>query len=267
MEELLNSIDNWTIIKLVGGLTLVISSLISFIAYFIKDSVINKWKSNYQKELELLKADSAKNNSILNNLTNSISHIYLSSNTKRIDALELVWSNMMRIKENQPNLTMMSYSILIKSEFLKIPYTDNKYTRASVDEFRPEEYFEKHHKLVKEISVKRPFIGEKLWSIFFTYQAFLGRLNFLLQDGLKKGELTYWHDDLNFIKQVLRMAIKQEEMDKLLVDNITSFHNILNFLEFKAINDINEQITGKRMTEESVNYAIELSKITKNTIA
>ena len=100
--------------------------------------------------------------------------------------------------------------------------------------------------------------------IYFVYQAFLGRLNFLLQDGMEKGKLQYWQDDTNFISQVLGMVIKPKVLQKLLVDNPSSFNNVLNFLELKAINDISEQITGKRISEESVSHALELSKMNKN---
>jgi hypothetical protein len=44
MKEILEQIDNWTLLKLVGGLTVILSSLISFTAYFIKDFFLNKWK-------------------------------------------------------------------------------------------------------------------------------------------------------------------------------------------------------------------------------
>jgi hypothetical protein len=51
MKEILDQIDNWTLIKLVGGLTLILSSVISFAAYFIKDYFLNIWKANQEKEL------------------------------------------------------------------------------------------------------------------------------------------------------------------------------------------------------------------------
>lgn len=267
MDNIFDNMDSWTLIKIVGGLTVLISSVISFVAYFIKDYFINKWKSDYQKDIEVLKAESNKNNLILNNLTNSISNIYLSSNTKRVDSLEQVWTKMMEIKENQPYLTFMAYTILTKKEFLDLPNTTNKSTRISINEFKPEEYFEKHYKMLSEMTKIRPFIGENLWIIYYVYQAFLGRLNYLLQDGIENGKLKYWHDDTNFIPQMLGMVIKSDELSKLLVDNPTSFHNVLNFLEYKAINDITEQITGKKMTEESVKHALKLGRFAKNTVA
>ena len=77
MKELLQQIDNWTLIKLVGGLTVVLSSVISFIAYFIRDLFLNKWKAKQESELAILKARADQNNQLLSNMTNAISNLYL----------------------------------------------------------------------------------------------------------------------------------------------------------------------------------------------
>ncbi len=166
-----------------------------------------------------------------------------------------------------PTITSMAYNILTKEEIENLPNTENKYSRASIDSFDSMSYFTEHSKVIAKIELSRPFIGDKLWEVFFTYQAFIGRLTYLMQDGLEKGKVTYWKNDLNFINQILGTVIKPEELKKLIKNDITAFNNILTFLEFKAINDISEQLTGKRMTNETVEHAIKLSKLTKNTVA
>jgi hypothetical protein len=265
MKEIFESIDKWTLIKVLGGLTIVISSIISFIAYFIKDYFFNKWKSSYQKEIENLRAQSNANNVILNSLTSSFSNIYLSSNSKRIDSLMFVWERMIELKSLQPSLASL-YSILVKDEIINIPNTTNNHIKACIEEFKPDEYLEKHYKITNEIRKLRPLIGENLWLTYFVYQAFLGRLIFLLQIGLEKGEVNYWQDDETF-NQVLEIVIKPEELSKLIIDNVPSYDNVLNFLEIQAISDISEQISGKRMNEEAVSQALKLSKLSNNNSA
>ncbi len=263
----MENIDNWTLIKYVGGLTIILSSIISFIAYGIKDYFLNKWKSKYDIELEVLRAKFNQNNLILDNLTNSLSNVYLASNDKRIKHLEGVWEGMMYLKRNMPGIVSMAYNILTRAEIENLPSTKNKFAKASINSFDSMNYFKSQSDLTAKIELSRPFIGEKLWEVFFTYQAFIGRLTYLLQDGLEKDKVKYWKDDLNFINQILKPTIKKEELDKLLEIDITAFNNILNFLEFKALNDISEQLTGKKMTNESVEHAIRLSNLTKNIIA
>lgn len=266
MKEFIENIDNWTLIKYVGGITIALSSIISFIAYFIRDYLLNKWKAKYEIDLEVLRAKFSQNNSILDNLTSSLSNIYLASNQRRVEHLESVWEGMVDLKKNMPAITATAYNILTREEIENLPHSKNSFAKASIDSFDSMTYFTSHSKVTAKIELSRPFIGDKLWEVFFTYQAFIGRLTFLMQDGLEKGKVTYWKDDLNFINQILGTVIKPEELKKLIENDITAFNNILTFLEFKAINDISEQLTGKRMTNESVEHAIKLSNLTKNTV-
>lgn len=266
MKELLQQIDNWTLIKLVGGLTVVLSSIISFIAYFIREVFLNKWKAKQESELAILKARADQNNQLLSNMTNAISNLYLASTEKRIVSFNKVWTGMLAIKRSLPVLVFNSYSILTKEELIKLPQTDNEYFKTIISSFNAQEYHLHCYKITKEVEETRPFIGETLWLVFFVYQAFLQRLTYLIDDGLKKGTIVYWKEDKNFIDQMLGAVIKPEELQQLFSNDVASFNNVLNFLEFKTLNDISEQISGKRMTEETVRQAIALSKLAQEKI-
>lgn len=266
MNDIFAKIDNWELIKLLGGLTIIISSIISFIAYFIKSYFINKWKSKQQTEIEIIKARFDQNNQLISNLTSSLTNVYLSSNNKRFEYLEKIWVGMMTIKSNMPTIVTTSYSILTKEELINLPKTDNKYLKASIQSFNAEEYLESNFKINSDLQKCRPFIGESLWIIYFVYQAFIGRLTILIEEGLRKGKITNWHDDFGFINQILNSVITKDQLEKLM-SNSNSFNNVLNFLESIAINDISEQITGKRITDETVKRALEISEILKNTVA
>lgn len=266
MQELIKNMDNWTLVKLLGGLTVIVSSVISLIAYLIKSYFTNRWITQQKIEIESLKAQFNQNNQILNNLTNSISNIYLDSNKKRVECLEKVWIGMMELKQNIPNLVFMAYSILKKDEIINLPKTTNEYTKASIESFKPQEYFDLSHKVLNEIQITRPFVGENIWIIFHVYSVFIGRLTYLIQDGLINGVVKYWGDDPEFFEQILKKVMTKEELKELTKNDFSSFNNVINFLEYKALNDISEQMSGKRMTNEAVKQAIELSKMT-NTVA
>ena len=263
MTEFISNPDRWDLVKLIGIITLIISSIISFIAYFIKDYFLNKWKSDQQKEIDKLKSLSDQNNLIINNLTDSLSKVYLSSNEMRISYLEKVWNGFLEIKTQTPTLVFLSHGILIKDELINLPNNKNPYILNEIKIFKPEEYILLQSKISTEIERIRPFIGENLWTIFSVYRAFFGRLTYLIQEGLKKGTVKHWKDDQNFINQVLGMVIQPDDIKKLFENDHNSFQNVINFLEYKALNEISEQVSGKRMTEENVMQAIELSRLTK----
>ncbi|MFM7851180.1 MAG: hypothetical protein ACKO96_04500 [Flammeovirgaceae bacterium] len=89
----------------------------------------------------------------------------------------------------------------------------------------------------------------------------------MIQDGLSKGKVIYWTDDRTITDQMLKLVIKPSELEQLTSIDIHAFHNVLNFIEAKVLNDISEQIMGKRLTEESVKHAMKLSLLTTNTVA
>lgn len=267
MKELFESTTDWTLFKLITIWITVISSIISFIAYFIKDYFLDKWRGIQQKEIETLRAQLDKSNLLIGNISNSISSTYLDSNSKRIEHIEKVWVGMMKMKMEMPGLVFMAYTILTKEEVENIPNDTNKYTQASIANFKPDEYINSNYKIMTDIENGRPFLGENLWIHFFAYQSFLGRLTVLIREGLKKGKVTYWKEDKTFIDQILKIVIKQEELELLTSNDIQAFHNVLNFIEAKVLNDISEQVMGKRMTEESVKHAIRLSQLRSNTVA
>ncbi|MBC7000100.1 hypothetical protein [Cytophaga sp. FL35] len=264
MDDFFQNIDNWTLIKYTGGITVVLSSLIAFISHVLKDFLLNKWKLKYDTELESLKAKFSKNNTILENLTGSLSNVYLASNEKRIESLEAIWTGMLRVKNEMPVLVSMAYNILTPEEIENLPNT-NKFN-ALIDAFEPINYFEKHSNLIHQLELSRPFIGETLWSIFFTYQAFIGRSIFLIKEGLEQGKVTHWKNDSNFINQILTVIIEPEELEKLTMKDKTAYSNVLSFLESKALNDISEQLTGKKMTDDTLSHAIMLNELTKKAI-
>ena len=267
MKELFNDLDNWTLIKYIGGVTIILSSIISFLAYFIKDYLLNKWKFKYETEVEVLKAKFTQNNSLVNNLTNSFSNIHLASNDKRILCLENLWKVMMELKNNLPPLVALSYKILTKEELINLPKSENKTIKGLIETFNSEKFIKKQLELTAQVELTRPFIGENLWIIYFTYQAFIGRLTLLIETGILNEKVEHWTDDKGFKKQILLNVINQKELDVLLKSNITAFDNVLNFLEYKALNDISEQITGKRMTTEALEHTMKLSELIKNTVA
>lgn len=265
MEEIINNLDNWTIVKVLGGLTIILSSVISFIAIMIRELIINKWKTKQQIEIENIKSELSQNNQIIEHLTKTRSDIFLTSSQERINGLKSIWQIMIEIKEAMDSLVFMAYSILSRDELINLPNSNNQSIQQAYKSFDPNNYFIKNHELVIKAQMHRPFIGYKLWDIFFAYQSFQGRLTYLIKEGFEKGKINYWLDDINYIEQVIEKVISKKEFSELTKNEFYAFHAILNYLEVLALNEISEQISGKKVTESTIKHAIELSKLTKNT--
>ncbi len=264
MKEMLDLIDNWTLIKIFGGLSIVLSTLVVFIAHFIKDYFINKWKHRQEKEIENLKSQAMHNNSVLNNLTNSITDIYLSSSEKRTNYLEKVWTSMLDIRNNIPGFIFMSNTILNRNEYKDI--IKKGHFADSIKNFNSNNILDSQTKPIEEVKRIRPFIGENLWNIFYAYQAFLGRQVYLMGKGIDTEKMIYWIDDISFNKNILGLIIPDKELNKLMSIENLAFQNILNYLEYKAIVEISEHLSGKKISGKILDEAINQTKRSKEYI-
>ena len=259
MKETLEQIDNWTLVQLVGGVAVIFPALV----LLVKEIFFSKWKAKQERDLEILKAKTNDNSLLLSNLTTSLSGIYLASNEKRILYLETVWKHMLKMKAEIPPIIFMAYTILTKEEVQDLKSTTNVYAKTGIRQFNGQEYLAANHAITSEIEGYRPFIGENLWFIFSIYQGFLGRITYTFDRDLKNDseeKITHWKDD-KYFEQILETIIKPSELKQLVKPDFRAFQNVLNFIEVKALNEISEQLSGKRMTEETVKHAITLGKL------
>ncbi len=56
----------------------------------------------------------------------------------------------------------------------------------------------------------RPYLGERLWHLFFIYRAFLGRLTALILIGKKRGHIGDWRND-DGVRQLLGPALSDQQ--------------------------------------------------------
>ncbi len=260
MQQLLNRIDNWTLIKLVGGLAVIISAVVGFTAGTLRDYLGHRWRARQERELESLKHQFSKTEVLLNNLTTSGSSTYLATSERRLDHFQKLWNGMMTIKNGYPTLASIAYSILTRNEITNLPTTGKNIIRGEIERFNPEKYFDFQFSVVTDVEASRPFVGQHAWNAFFAYQALHGRLVYLLQDGLRKGRVAYWLEDRQFLNQVLGISIPPESMDMLLQNEVMAFYNIRNYLELAVLTDVESQTSGSAAIKETVKQAQQLSE-------
>ena len=72
MEELINNLDNWTIFKIFGGTTVVVSAVVIYLSKLLNEKIILSWKSKNDNRIEKIKGAINKNNSITSTLTQQV---------------------------------------------------------------------------------------------------------------------------------------------------------------------------------------------------
>lgn len=260
MKEIIDQMSSWEIVQVFGGLTLVLSTLVSTIVVFTKDWLANRWDKKKQKEIEELKHTNSRTEKMIENVTQSISAIHSSSNEKILQSYEKLWNCMLELRRNIPSAAFMAYTVLTKKELENIYQIDNTEFLKEINHIDFSKQMSRHSEILNEVESVRPFIGQKSWNILFSYQAFIGRAMFLLYAGKTNSKVQAWLDDENFIAQIILPVIEKDKLDKLLESETAAFYNILSYEEMLIQEEVHAQIFGKRITDETLNLAIAFSE-------
>lgn len=270
MKEIVYQIDNWTLVKLIGGISVIIVGFFSLFGKLILEKAKIVWTKNANSELQDLKANLDKYNSDLTGV--QASHLFHVQNThnKRIEAIEAVWGAILEIKQNIPSPIGLCLQIL----------ADEQFTNEILDKAgSPGEGYEKSFGkalsqmdealdtfFVARASYKvdnvRPFLNPELYDLYKTYAGVVGRTLFQFIWHYKKGKLTCWKKD-ETITDLLRQVLNEKEYQYILSIQIGSFTTMTNLLEVKMLDKMNATITGTDRSFDTIKHIKTLATIWK----
>ena len=213
-----------------------------------------KWIGEKEKELERLKADITKDRDILNTSLSVFSKGYQYSQERRLKAIESVWKNVLKWRQFLIPLRGF-YAILKPSEYNDSQIFKNfsySLLKVSIQEFTTESEGE------NDLETVRPFLGEYIWSLYFAYRAFNGRLTFTFEMGKKENNIRPWNEDKGAIK-ILEVIFDIEEL-KVISDDQNSLDKALNLLESKILREFDRVISGEIALDANIEKANEIIK-------
>lgn len=260
MQDLINSVSNWELVKLVGGIGVVLSAIAIFVSRILNNYALHRWKEKSDRKIEEHKSELHRQVRLLDNLTSIIPNLHIATNERRLDHFGRVWESMLQIKKDFPTLCGIAYTILTKDEIRDLPKDPNPNVGELVRTFEPNQYFTKLSDISHRTESSRPFVGQKAWNVYFVYQSLHGRLTYLISDGFPKGRIGYWLDETAFLEQVVAIAVPKEVQEKLFENPLQAYLNITNYLELELINEISSRFESHLVASDSTKEAIEISR-------
>ncbi|WP_339715794.1 hypothetical protein [Cyclobacterium amurskyense] len=252
MEELINNLDNWTIFKIFGGTTVVVSAVVIYLSKLLNEKIILSWKSKNDNRIEKIKGAINKNNSITSTLTQQVGQNFQKLQDKKITAIEKYWVNILSIKSAISPVVSLFYSIFSDEELTVEKINSGKSDFGKLlGEFSQYEFTENLTKGSDEIAKFRPFLSENLWVLMHAYQGFIGRCVFLLVDGYQKNDIHHWKTD-NGIKQIAMTVLNEKEFEYIISLKSHSFESMLQLLENKILAEVSKLISSKDFTINSL---------------
>jgi hypothetical protein len=264
--RLFTSENFWDIVKLFGGLGVILIGLAGFVGSLLLQRFVAALQIKNNKELELLKAEigqknnreleilkafASQNNAFISNLGSNHSATYQKIISKRIEVVEQYWQCIIKVRRSIPGSVDMAYQILADEE-LTVQNIDK--IRMLKDSLASVSARDSSAELVKqslEIDTKRPFISSKLWILKYTYIGLLGRTMYLVADGYSRGEISLWKND-ELVAQFFKLVLTEQEINYIMAMKIGGVKYAVELMESKIIDEINRFISNDDFLNDSV---------------
>ncbi|MCP9762395.1 hypothetical protein [Lacihabitans soyangensis] len=248
MEEYINGLNNWTVVKYLGGIYVIITAVLTYIGSLLNKIIVNRIQRDSDSKFEELKGEISRINSLESNFTQQYGQVFHKLLETRIPKIEKYWDCILEIKSSIPDPVLLSYQILIDSE-LNTETLNRSSIGTKLSKLHALEDLKNLISQKKEIEKLRPFISEKLWLLGNVYSDFIGRCSYLLIDGYKKGKIVIWKYDTG-VKQILLTSLSEKEIGHILKNEFHTFENFLQLLEYKMLNEVSRLISNEALTED-----------------
>lgn len=256
MENIIHTIDNWSIIKILGGFTVILSGIIYFFTNVLKTKIENSINYTYDSKLQESKSKFDNFNNLVNS---SVQNHFLSSQKifeKKTISYELIWGKVLHLKSIIPSSIILFHQI----------YTDEEHTNA---EFINKLYKSKYGDLIKsvnindifskiinnddEINIHKPFISDETYKLFHTYRTLIGRVSHKLIDEFDYKKSYLWKEDLH-LKNILLLVLTNEELNYVYGLNNNSLPTLIDLIEYKILQDIRLNLNIQDKPEDTIKY-------------
>ena len=249
----------WTVLSgsLLAGIAII--TVVGIIVYLIRTWLAERIRQSiahdFDRRLEEYKTE-------LNQLTSKYNSLQSAANAAliegqrisaeyRIKAADEMWREILRLREETTNpLTMLD--LLDPSEYHQI-VTDG-HIRSIALKADTETILAN-----PGIEHIRPFVGERLFALFFSYRAIVGGIWVALEEDVKRGHVTPWFHDTH-IRQLLREVLTEDEMKHF--EGLASLRVswTRNLLEQKILQDLRGVIAGTQSVDDGFEQASRILK-------
>jgi hypothetical protein len=268
VQEIIYKLDNWTIIKLLGGSAFIVTAIIWFFYKIILSRIGQAGQHSYDKRLEDLKGEISKNNTLLNSVVQN----YFSSSQKLLDkkikAYDLLWSSILNIKDNFPSGISAVYQLLIDSDIEKVDAYKNLNENTTLGPVLRNYTMEKEMQSFidngKILLPHKPYLSDESYKLYYTYQGLTGRVTHQFIWEYSKSKLYNWKKD-EHLKSVLKITLTDKEIDYIKSLQLGAFTTLIDLLEYKILQDIRSNLNIKHSAEDTIEYLKDIEQILGKT--
>jgi hypothetical protein len=179
---------------------------------------------------------------------------HLAGHQRTLEAIATLWEETLRITDWLPLYAAHSDTLL--DEELA---TDERFLSllANVDEHEQAESLDG-----SRVDKVRPFIGEYLYSHFFAYRAFTGRVAALLLRSHRAGRTRSWRDD-SYTKQLLVTVLGAAVVNTLRLELPGRIRRAQGAIERQMVEHIAKVLSGEASASFNMKKAHEITAVAR----
>ncbi|MBM4422860.1 MAG: hypothetical protein FJ030_05640 [Chloroflexi bacterium] len=255
-----------TLLASVGGVSVIILGLATWLGKIWSDKIyihtsakyekeIEDLKNRYSADLEYLRAEISERRDLLSSTQNALSSGYASSHERILESIEVLWRTIVETRDFTSSFHLI-YNILSPHHYENIPVSKLENVLPNMTD---EKFGERVKSLQKDIQNKRPFVGEQLWGLYRIYFAFALRLAWKIIKERQQGKVYTWDVDIDgrrdsHLLDSLQGAFTDDELSSIVEKDRACGvpQRVMDALELKMLNEMNELIFGKRLVSMSI---------------
>ncbi|MFQ6028403.1 MAG: hypothetical protein ACE5Q6_12995, partial [Dehalococcoidia bacterium] len=175
---------------------------------------------------------------------------------QRLAAVGRLWTSVLELREHFSR-PVIYFTILEPSEYDSV-FEKGGPLSKSISDF-DNESTALLPKQTAHVEKDRPDLGETLWYQFYSYRAFIGRIGYLIREGIRQGHFTDWRDDPG-VHQLLCYVLSEQQYMPLLNSkkDPSALYKALGLLESLILREISLITSGRQSSFESFENAEEL---------
>ena len=178
-----------------------------FLAEIIANKLKIKWNREQEEKLELLRAEFTREHSTFTAVLNSYSSIHKLSQSKRIEAVEILWANTLKLRDLS-DFPALFFDSLFENEYN--PSYNKKILMSGLNSLSPDSLSDEASTIFNNVEKYRPFLGEQLWNLFHIYYILSFRVVLKLIEGRDEKNITSWDKD-KYIRLILDRTFTDED--------------------------------------------------------
>lgn len=204
----------------------------------------------YSNKIEILKSTLSKEITHQAVVYSSFSEGQKAAMERKLCAIDKLWKTLIQFREDLP-LALSRMDILLVEEYLALLSDEMEIFRILDKDITS---------IMKDIDDVRPYVGELMWFLFFSYRRIFSRIAWLIKQAMDgKRDKIYWYKD-TALRNVFDSILTKEEMLDFDGLKFQKIQFLKQKLESKIITEMHKVISGKDLVNDSTDQIMLIQK-------